>query len=418
MIMKINKLLKHGLCGAVFASLSLSQFAYADREDIHFAGFASFAYAKTLDSDEGNVQVPISDITNSGEYRDYSKLGLRMDAELAKDVGFVKNIAFATQVISYGYTDFDPEFDWAYLAFRLTSEVRLDVGRTRMPLYKYSSYMDVGYAYQWMYPPDAVYHRAFIQSMEGAKLSYVTDIGDWTSELIVYAGSNEDTVISNGEESELLVDEILGASWTLDWEWVALRAVYSTGILALNDNSSIDFIADAVPEDSSVYDDIVLQDDRLTYMGASLEFTFEKVFWIAEIMNASYDSNLVINETDAYYMTVGGKVSPKITLSFTYGNRKGTPNDDLIRDYNVVNSSTAFLVEGIVRSQQDFTTKEYMFSARWDFHPQAAFKFEYIAQDMDEFLFETEDANSPSYLTLEENERSPSAYRIGLDLVF
>ena len=66
------------LLGALFSLVSAT--LQAAPQDIEFAGFASFVYAKGLDGDEGTIATPAGDIINEGEFRDFCQLGLRMDA--------------------------------------------------------------------------------------------------------------------------------------------------------------------------------------------------------------------------------------------------------------------------------------------------------------------------------------------------
>ncbi|NRB42266.1 MAG: hypothetical protein HRU20_27990, partial [Pseudomonadales bacterium] len=145
----------------------------AAETDINFSGFASFVSAKAIsDESEGALHGIDRDI----EYRDFNKLGLRMDADLRD------NLTFTAQFKVHGANDYQPEVDWLFATYSFLPNLSLSVGKVRVPLYMYSDYLDVGYAYQWISPPYSVYGLPSFTSMEGAKLSWTADLGgDWSS---------------------------------------------------------------------------------------------------------------------------------------------------------------------------------------------------------------------------------------------
>ncbi len=428
-----NKIIYFSIC-----LLFLTQEAMAANTDIEFSGFASLVYAKTVDDDEGVLKGAASDIDNDGEYRDFSRLGFRMDAQLSDKLSFV------TQVVAYGYEDFEPKFDWAYAAYQITPNVRIDVGRVRLPFYQYSDVLDVGYAYQWIAPPNTIYNKSYIQSIEGLKLNYTTELGEWTSDVVGYIGSSSDTLKSSDRTTTMDIDleDTWGVAWTIDKDWVSLRAAYGHSKLSLDQsqiayitdnvmilgddiNAEVDLINQADPSAniptvdlSSVYDDMVLKNDDQDVLSLGTTMDFDNIFVIAEVIGSEYDANISIHKTRRAYFTLGGKLPHDISLSFTYGKQKSYVNDDIYENLDAalepylgatgligglqdagiyVQSAT---VEAVTKGSQDKVSDDYTLSARWDFQPNAAFKFEYLMQD------------------IETDDRKPEAFRFGIDLVF
>ena len=82
------------------------------------AGFASFAYARALDDDPkgGQKGINFGSITEEGEYRDFNRLGLRLDMDLGD------NLSFATQAVMRGSEDYEPDFDWIYLSYQINNK--------------------------------------------------------------------------------------------------------------------------------------------------------------------------------------------------------------------------------------------------------------------------------------------------------
>lgn len=62
------------------------------------------------------------------------------------------------QIVSKGGVDnYAAKMQWLYLSYDVTEKGTLRVGRMGAPLYYYSDFMNVGYAYHWIRPPSNVY---------------------------------------------------------------------------------------------------------------------------------------------------------------------------------------------------------------------------------------------------------------------
>lgn len=430
--------------------------ALASDVDINFSGFASLAYAKTIGGGDG----PYNNITDEGEYRDLNTLGLRMDADL------YEGVSFAAQMVAYGTENYQPEFDWIFASIDLTPELRLDVGKSRVPMYMYSDFIDVGYAYQWIKPPSTVYvaGRSFFQSVEGLKLNYVTAIADWESELLVYGGKTEEhfTSLDGTEQVDLIIENLAGAAWTVERDWLTLRAVYTEGDITLGGYSSFDRLLSAIhglgasinfvepyvdqsidPISIGDFEDMVaLRKDTLRFAGVGVGLDFDRVFGVMEMTQSLFDHNIASNNSVGGYLTAGVRLPHQFTLSASYGSRKQNPNTKILETYAVlisnyvsqvdlttssldpnVNAAVGMINElldgdGIsdmediignaIRVTQDKNIHEYSLQLRWDFHRMAAFKFEYMLQHTHQY----------SSSTYRPEKVEPQAYRIGVDVVF
>lgn len=85
-----------------------------------------------------------------------------------------------------------PTIDWAYLSWQpaVDSPWTFQAGKFRIPLYYYSDYLYIGYAYPWVRPAPDVYGWP-IYSYNGANASYRTQLGasDWATTLHGWVGS-------------------------------------------------------------------------------------------------------------------------------------------------------------------------------------------------------------------------------------
>lgn len=414
---------------AMLAALASTPAVYAD-DDVQFAGFASFVYAKTIsDREEGDLD----SISAEGSERDFNKFGLRMDKDLQD------GLSFTSQLIAKGSDDYDPEIDWMFATIELNPSLSLGIGKMRLPLFQYSDFLDVGYAYQWIEPPAAVYSGGF-DALDGMKLSYLSDLGDWSSEVQVWLG--------NIEEDVLQIDDSYGVAWQVDGEWISLRAVYGFGrVTSASGNTdvgltgieegiaSLETAVNTAPPNglggsldlSGVMDDLKLEGDDGTFIGIAAFMDFDGYFMGIEATQTTVDDTVVFGDTKSYYIMAGMRLPQSWTLTFTYSKDDDEYKQESIDDaaaalaaYNAattpyvgavasIDSAITALqtglatVGGAVKAIQQGEAETYTLGARWDFHSNASFKIEYLTKDSD---------------TVREGKREPQALRLGLDLVF
>ena len=440
---KFNYLVRSTIRLAFGVSLMVGQLAHADAPEVSFAGFASLVYAKNItDKDEGTDIVRIPD---GGESRDFNKLGLRMHADMKN------NLSFTAQMIAEGSNDYDPTFDWLFATYYITSEVSITAGKYRAPIFMYSDYLDTSYAYQWLAPPLTVYNanQTPFKSLEGLKLSYVTDMWDWTSELVVFGGKTKDDFSANAIiESQLILEDAVGIAWTVDREWLMLRAFYfeADSSVDISDNKFIsDLLYDAYegvevanatgtavgdiphigfveellsgifPDDEINFrDELLWEDDPSKFYGLGAGLDFERFFMNAEITRIEVDTNIVVPTLDSFYVMAGVRLPGQVSLSLTYGEDKDRITKETYEQFDRYIGIDATLdslllvpyqegIKQIVSSLQNYEVKTTMLTARWDFHRSAAFKFEYLHYDYSENKSES---------------NTPQAIRLGVDLVF
>lgn len=84
-----------------------------------------------------------------------------------------------------------PTLDWAYLTWQPSADSAWTVqaGQFRIPLYYYSDYLYIGYAYPWVRPAPDVYGWP-IYAYQGANVTYRTQLGatDWAGTFHVWGG--------------------------------------------------------------------------------------------------------------------------------------------------------------------------------------------------------------------------------------
>lgn len=425
---------------------------------IEFSGFASIVYAKAVsDNKERPLDGYIAEdgsiaggISTNGNSRDFNRLGLRMDAELDDA------LSFTAQFVTKGANDYEPEMDWLFATYNIQPNLSVSVGKIRTPLFMFSDYLDVGYAYQWIAPPFSVYGAPTINSTEGVKLSWMAEMGEaWLSELQVWGGQSDETLEELGG-IDYTMENQFGLAWLVEHEWLILRAVYvqgqgtieTTSLSGLDQNiAGINNLINSTAANPAlapfglnavdltpVRDDVTFDNDKNAFYGVGAFFDFDDYFMGAEASRVKSDNSVPLGNLDSYYVITGVRLPADVTLSLTYSVDKDRHKKEIAEQYHDLTAdfsaglSAAIdsgvlpvesveelqaLQQGIidvetaissnVYAQQEKDRKTYILGARWDFHSSAALKTEYMYQK-----------NTIGY----NKELNPRAIRLGVDLVF
>ncbi len=202
--MKFSKVF--GAMIAASAMITLSAHA-----DVNLSGFASINAGKVLSGD-GVEQfgVPptfladypiVSAYEEEWSFEPESLFGLQVGANLGS------GLTATAQIVARGANDWDPEFEWAYLSYDINDSWTVQAGKKRLPLFYYSDFYDVGYAYVWMRAPADNYTWQ-IFNYNGVNVLYSTEVGDWSLRTNLYAGREDDT------DNKLLGDFFFGGAQT------------------------------------------------------------------------------------------------------------------------------------------------------------------------------------------------------------
>jgi hypothetical protein len=106
--------------------------------------------------------------------------------QIKKD--FTPTLSATMQLVSRGdntnYRPYTPTVDWAYASWKPNADSAwtFQAGRKRIPLYYYSDYLYIGYAYPWVRPAPDVYGWP-IYAYDGVNATYETQLGNsnWTT---------------------------------------------------------------------------------------------------------------------------------------------------------------------------------------------------------------------------------------------
>lgn len=175
--------------------------------DIKINGFANLIGGMTLDDDE-----VLYGYDSDFNFDPASVFGLQVRGDVSE------KLSATAQLVGRGSDDYDASFEWAYMTYALSNNSSISAGRIRMPLFKYSASLDVGYSYHWITPPDSVYGVPF-DNMDGVRYDYTNYYGDWEYSVQVFGG--------RAESGPIEAEKLVGLTFEATLDWFNIRSIYS-----------------------------------------------------------------------------------------------------------------------------------------------------------------------------------------------
>lgn len=180
--------MKKKLACLVGASLACgSTGAMAAGEGITLSGFltagATYADQKVL----GNTNAVSQDgnIENTVGFTNDSRIGIQLSAKVNREV------SVTGQLLARGSEeDFNLKADWAFVTYRAADQLSIRGGKLKLTTFLVSDYIEVGYAYPWIRPPQEVYYANPITTMSGVDALVRFNFGDYSLLFQPYFGNS------------------------------------------------------------------------------------------------------------------------------------------------------------------------------------------------------------------------------------
>ncbi|CBL44062.1 Hypothetical protein HDN1F_04790 [gamma proteobacterium HdN1] len=208
---------------SVFASAALiSAPCLAEESDVAWNGFLNIVGGKFNHEPIVDFESPHQRPSYAGYEKDFA-FNPQTSAGLQATKPLDERFSITLQLYAEGDVDhYKADMKWLYLTWQPNYHTRIRIGKLSTPLYYFSDYINVGYAYHWVSPPEPTY--PFDSTMTGINVIYQdTWRGfDWTSEFTV--GSGDDYFPTLGARASSRNG--YGLSFTLSHgEWFTLRAM-------------------------------------------------------------------------------------------------------------------------------------------------------------------------------------------------
>lgn len=274
----------------------LPAMSFAASVNINGFGTAAAAWADS--------EVPYSGLIDDKiSFEEDTRIGLQFSAEITPE------LTFTTQLLARGDREtYDVKADWAYVSYKFNDSVSVRAGRVKLPILLVSDYVEVGYAYPWIRPPEEIYEIVPFRAISGVDLPINFRLGPLDGLVQLFGGSYEEEIFYRGLDL-LTNSRLLGANLSLGNESFKIRAGYLESELDI----SIDpFAAIFLPP--GVDPSIENGDSRLYSIGLKLDIA--NIIAHAEYVDSEVDGNVA--DVTAWYATVGyriGSFTPHVTVA-------------------------------------------------------------------------------------------------------
>ncbi len=350
-------------------------------EELVVNGFMSVG-AGVLSNSEASVKGYDDDISFSAD----TVVGV----QLSKQVN--DSTSATTQLVSRGGENYDTEAAWAYVAYSPDDVTTLRIGRLRTPFFYYSDFLEVGYAYNWIRPPEEVYSLDTFSSFNGIDASRQFLIG--TAELFtqVYVGRLLEDFSVNGTAYEFSLQNLAGVVFGLTLGDFGYRASVHTGDgytdLELGGTRDLDQVY-GLATASGVGEKFALDGKTSHFYELAATWDNGDVSAIAEVTALEHETAMLLDEMSSLFSVAKRFDSTTVHLSYA-SVRSLKESDATVRN---------------IQSMFERHDSSWILGARYDYDSSAAFKFE--VQKIEEKIQAGSTSGEDGML-----------YSVALDLVF
>lgn len=327
------------LLNTLFCTSLLILIATSANAEIKVSGFGSIVAGKTL----GTVDDPL----NPGQKRDEILTADFYDVgQYTNDITFNAESIFAlqavmdlstdfkvtAQLVAKGVDNFQPEFDWYYLTYQATDNLTLMAGRRNIPMYYFSEFSEVGYAYPWMRPPSNLYWWQVTQ-FNGVHAMYNAEWGDYSNTFTFFYGNE----YSNDNVEMLYYNKLYGGSAsTVNEYWTDITGVNWN---ISGDNFDVRFVyfqndrdRETIQVDGTIDP---FTPDSIIFMGVGGSVDIERFTLLFDLNFVEYDDALG-TEFPTYLISVVynlDEYQPYVSYSKADHKRSKVPTEDLEEHY-------------------------------------------------------------------------------------
>ncbi len=267
-----------------------------------------FLTTSVVTSDTKDVSYYNGAITDQARFDNPdSRLGLQF-------TGAINDYMDATaQLIARGRGNNDSiSTDWAYVSMQANDITQVRTGKLKLSTFLISDYIEVGYAYPWVRPPQEVYSLNPINTLVGVDLLYTPIVGNVQLMIQPYFGSNR----ASATISPALADAYPALTAGDDLGFSASN-MGGINIVANFDAASfrIGYLTAEVEQAT-----FGLKGEKAQFASVGVTVDWNNIVTYAEYAMRDEDTNLeaAFPDQNAYYVTLGyrvGKFLPYVTYA-------------------------------------------------------------------------------------------------------
>ncbi|MBV1877632.1 MAG: hypothetical protein KUG79_08320 [Pseudomonadales bacterium] len=356
--------------------------------EIEFAGFMSVGGGQLIDDDEIDEYVGFDGKWKSDPDTVFA---LQISAPISD------RLSATGQLVAKGTNDYNVEAEWAYLSYAVNDQWDIRAGRFRIPFFKYSDFIDVGYAYPYIRPPSEVY-RILFTNLTGVDTLYNTSFGDWQASFQFYYGRLAASVEAPGETIEFDLANLMGINMSFSYDWLTLSLSHSYGPettiptpLAFTAPppgapAGTPALFDALAGFPTVVEALDFNNEMTSFTSVSINIDYNDWLLDAEYTELNHRDQAFLSSDEAWFFMVGRRWGD-FTFHITYDIKE--PNLrlgflDVIPDgVNDQLDGLKALIAGQIVDQEENNT--LTFGVRYELAAGAALKVEYAEIELQPF---------------------------------
>ena len=352
------------------------------KDTIHVSGFASGAYGIS---------------TNDAEYAGYDSDGsFHEDSLFGVQATFKpsQQLEATIQMVVKGENGWTPEVTAAYLGYTFDNDIKLRVGKLRLPLFMLSDYLDLGYAQPWARSPEEVYGRVPISSFTGLDGNYEFEFDDSYLNFQVFFGSEEMSQESSAGGSGK-VDDMAGLVTTWYDDYWTVRGSYTVGTL-----ENVEFAIHPMTGKTVLPN---IESESVSYASFGIRYEDESWLFMGEATQTRVDG--YYSDSNAGYITLGyhiNQVMPYLSLA----KLETVDNEERKAIQDPAHNAAA--------QHLTYERRSYSIGARWDIQPGLAMKFD-VTHSTD---FNGTNGGLPTAPAGSEQEDSTTVFTVKIDATF
>ncbi|MEZ8444756.1 hypothetical protein AB6C93_02705 [Vibrio splendidus] len=361
----------------------------ANMDDLRISGFGSVGIGK---SDNAIGYAGYTD--EKLDWEQETLAGLQFDFQVNERAKFV------TQIVANSRYDYEPKIEMAYASYDFEA-FTARAGKLRLPLFFYSDYTDLGYAYPMIRPSQELYENIVLKGYTGADLLIPIELEDSSILLQPVVGigtiDEDDSIVG-----EVKLDKLFGISANWNVDDFTFRGSY----FVAESNPSCDFqnpLSNPYCQLGAILDS---QDGQFISLGAQ------------------YDNGDLLVNVEAADVQLEGQFYDYQSVSGLVGYRinEFTPYVSVSWVETTDNEEREGMTSTAVKESMNYERISYSVGSRWDFAKNMSLKADVTYVDYRDtsggFQSNVETTANPYIATGNYLEDSSIVYSARLDFVF
>lgn len=226
------------------------------------------------------------------------------------------SISGAAQLLAHNRdgNQYDLDLEWGYAEYEMGS-LRVRVGKLNLQTFLLSDYIEVGYLYPWVRPPEEVYGFNPMRNYPGFELMHTVKIGrDSKFTSMLFVGSND---VQLSPSTKFNARNGIGTNFQLDMPNFTLRAGMITPTV---EYIQAPHLMDMMGTTATMPGGTIKNNDRMWMTTAGFSFDVANFVGYGEYIKVESDDSLkdVFPGQEGSYVTLGyqiGKLLPFVTVA-------------------------------------------------------------------------------------------------------